>query len=237
MSACDAFMALLDAQVGEGVYVWGGDGEVLDTMADAEGWIARHETTEDNAARAVALYRKRKNSGVTPIRAFDCSGLVFWALHTLGLQKSDVSSRGLYALCKAIEEQALTKGDLVFRHNGTQIVHVGVCVGDGSTVECRGRAYGVVRTRRSGYWNRFGRLCSLHETAEAASDGATVVILGRSVSVRSGASTAYRRVGIAHRGERYPLLSRADSGWYAIPYKDKTAYVTNCARYTEVQNG
>ena len=74
------------------------------------------------------------------------------------LQKSDVSSRGLYGLCDKIEKSDLRDGDLVFHHDGTRIVHVGVYVGDGQAIECRGRDYGVVLTKRSGsYWNRFGR--------------------------------------------------------------------------------
>ena len=94
------FLALLREQVGRGVYVWGGNGELLDTMDDPERWIRRHESNAADANRAIALYRKRRQAGVERIRAFDCSGLIYWALRETGVQKTDVSSRGLYALCK-----------------------------------------------------------------------------------------------------------------------------------------
>lgn len=157
-SIIDDFLTLLWEQINHGIYVWGGDGELLSEMSDPVGWIERHESSAKDAKRAVTLYKKRVAAGVKDIRAFDCSGLVYWALHKLGLQKSDVSSRGLYGLCTPIEKQDLRDGDLVFHHDGTRIVHVGVYVGNGQAIECRGRDYGVVLTKRSGsYWNRFGR--------------------------------------------------------------------------------
>ncbi len=158
MATVKEFLDLLYSQVDRGIYVWGGDGELLDDMSNPVAWIERHETDAKNAARAIKLYKKRVNAGVKEIRAFDCSGLVYWALHKLGLQKNDVSSRGLYALCKPIAEKDLLPGDLVFHHDGTQIVHVGVWVKNGYQIECRGRDVGVVKNKRkAGYWNRFGR--------------------------------------------------------------------------------
>lgn len=159
MLTVNDFLDLLKGQVNKGIYVWGGDGELLSDMKDPIAWIERHEQNETDAKRAVNLFKKRVEKGVDEIRAFDCSGLVYWALHKLGLQKSDVSSRGLYALCTPIEKKDLRYGDLVFHHDGTRIVHVGVYFSDGQVIECKGRDYGVVITKRSNktYWNRFGR--------------------------------------------------------------------------------
>jgi hypothetical protein len=159
------FLTLIWDQINKGIYVWGGDGEILSEMSDPIAWIERHETSAKDAKRAVALYKKRVAAGVKEIRAFDCSGLVYWALHTLGLQKSDVSSRGLYGLCDKLEKTDLRDGDLVFHHDGTRIVHVGVYVGSGQVVECKGRDDGVVLTKRTNklYWNRFGRWKAFEE--------------------------------------------------------------------------
>ena len=166
------FLALLYGQVNRGIYVWGGDGEILSDMDNPIAWIERHESSAKDAKRAVALYKKRVAAGVKEIRAFDCSGLVYWALHTLGLQKSDVSSRGLYALCDKIEKTDLREGDLVFHHDGTRIVHVGVFASNGQVIECKGRDDGVVLTRRSNklYWNRFGRWKAFEEEPTPAPD-------------------------------------------------------------------
>ena len=81
--------------------------------------------------------------------------------------KSDASSRGLYAMCETIKDRsALLPGDFVFRHNGLQIHHVGVYIGDGLVIECKGRDDGVVERdiNASGksYWNRYGRFAALH---------------------------------------------------------------------------
>lgn len=230
---CGQFVQMVTDQVGKGVYVWGGNGEILDDAAYALAFVERHETSEENKRRACALIGKRMTDRVGPIRAFDCSGLVYWALHALGLQQTDVSSRGLYDLCTPIEESDLIPGDLVFHHDGKGIVHVGVCVGS-EQVECRGRDVGVVKNRRrKGYWNRFGRL----NVFKNASESAYVRIKGGSVRVREGDGVASRCIGIVHKGERYPLLGRGPSGWYCILWRDVGAYVTDKPQYTEVRNG
>ncbi len=232
MSKREKFLEAARSQVNKGIYVWGGDGQNLSAMSAPVAWIERHETDAKNAARAVKLYHKRVEDGVTEIRAFDCSGLVYWALHKLGLQKSDVSSRGLYALCDKIEKKELRPGDLVFHHDGKQIVHVGVCVGD-KQIECRGRDVGVViNNRKSGYWNRFGRW-------KAFEDGPAkqyVYVKGGSVRVRAGNGTFTRCIGITHKGDEFPCLGQADASpyWYKIEYRGGTAYITCNQRYTEV---
>lgn len=225
------FVQMVKDQVGKGVYVWGGNGEILDDLTYALAFVERHETSDGNKRRVYTLLAKRMSEHVRPIRAFDCSGLVYWALHALGLQESDVSSRGLYALCRPITEKELIPGDLVFRHDGTQIVHVGVCVGT-EQVECKGRDVGVVQNRRKiGYWNRFGRWKAFE------TENAYVLIKGGSVRVREGDGTTTRCIGIAHKGDRYPLLGTAPSGWYRIAWNGRTAYITNKPRYTEVRHG
>ncbi len=229
----DRFLKLLNEQVGRGVYVWGGNGELLDAMDDPEGWIRRREANAMNASRAIALYQKRKAAGVKEIRAFDCSGLVYWALRSIGVQKTDVSSRGLYALCEPLTEDELKPGDLVFHHDGKQIVHVGVCAGT-EQIECIGRERGVVRNaRRAGYWNRFGRFKALPYDA----DRAYVLVKGGSVRVRKGDGVGSRCIGIAHKNDCLPLLGTAPSGWYRIEWNGTEAFITDRPRYTEVRHG
>ena len=233
ISLRDRFVQMVTDQADKGVYVWGGNGEVLDDPDHIIEWVTRHETSEENVRRVMRLIAKRMEAGVPCIRAFDCSGLVYWALHELGLQKYDVSSRELWSLCTPIEEHELTPGDLVFHHDGKQIVHVGVCVGS-EQVECKGRDVGVVKNKRKkGYWNRFGRFNGFGEDA----GNACVWIKGGSVRVREGGGTYARCIGIVHKGERYPLLGRAPSGWYRIYWRDSIAYITNKPQYTEVRNG
>lgn len=156
------FIELLRIQVNKGIYVWGGNGHLLTGMADPRGWIRKHETSTANANRAIALYDERVMDGVTEIRAFDCSGLIYWALNKLGLQTSDINSRGLYARCRTLSKADLKAGDLTFRHNGSKIFHVGVYTGDGNVIECIGRDDGVIEhgidAMGTGYWTHYGRL-------------------------------------------------------------------------------
>ncbi len=164
MSKHDAFIEQLRSQVGTAIYVWGGNGEIVSSMTDPEGWIKRHETSARNGTRAVALYRKLKTAKKPVIRAFDCSGLIYWCLKQIGMIASDINSRGLYGKCTPIEKADCVPGDLVFRHNGTKISHVGAYIGDGQTIECIGRDSGVVITKLSAsYWNRAGRFPGLSD--------------------------------------------------------------------------
>lgn len=225
------FLNLLYSQVDRGIYVWGGNGQDLTAMPDPVAWIERREEDPANEKRDIALFNERKEAGVSPIQAFDCSGLVYWALHTLGLQKTDLSSRGFYSLCRPIEEKDLRPGDLVFHHDGKQIVHVGVCVGE-DQIECKGRDVGVVKNkRRPGYWNRFGRLPCFDGDQKT---NRYVKVLGGSVRVRDKDGVYGRCIGIAHRGEEYPYIETAPSGWYKIEYQGSEAYVTNKPHLTEV---
>lgn len=259
MCKLSEFIALLESQVDRGIYVWGGNGEDLTAMNNPAAWIERRETSEENVKRDIALFEKRKNDGVNQIQAFDCSGLVYWALHTLGLQGTDLSSRGFYSLCSHIEEEDLRVGDLVFHHDGTQIVHVGVCVGE-EQIECKGRDVGVVKNRRkAGYWNRFGRLpCFEDEQTPEPDPEPTpeppvpteklVKVVGGSVRVRNGNGASNVQIGTAHNAKWYkdhkinkpsdtfPLIRQCEEypNWYCIEYNGQIGYITSMPRYTEV---
>lgn len=150
------FLDFLRAQLGH-IYVWGAQGETVNNTE----WIYSKETTAFNGARAAALYQKRLEEGKSPIRAYDCSGLIVKFLLDRRLIPYDLSSRGLYAKCTPVARGALRPGDMVFRHNGVRIYHVGVYMGNGRVIESKGRDDGVVERDidASGekYWNRYGR--------------------------------------------------------------------------------
>ena len=153
------FLSYLKAQLGE-IYVWGGDGEIM-----SEPLICRMETSIRNITRATALYHKRAGEGRAPILGYDCSGLISRFLEDEGLEPKKRNSRYLYSRCTKLEKGELAPCDLVFRHNGLQIYHVGVYMGNGLVIESKGRDDGVVERRidasGTAYWNRFGRLAVL----------------------------------------------------------------------------
>lgn len=237
MTRIEEFEALLRSQVNRGIYVWGGNGENLCEMKDPEAWIRDKETSAENAERAIKLYRRRKAAGLKEIQAFDCSGLVYWALKTLGLIEHDASSRGLYKLCTPIDEHELKPGDLVFHDDGTQIVHVGAWVTGENQIEARGRDVGVVlNKRKTGYWNRFGRYEKLQEDSQPTPTKKTVYVKGENVRVREGDNAETKKLGTAHRGDTFPLLGVSEeTGWYRIPYGSGEGYITNKPQYTELR--
>lgn len=229
------FLNLIHSQVDRGIYVWGGNGENLSEMDKPREWIARHEADAKDEKRAIALFDQRVADGMTDIRAFDCSGLVYWALKTLGLQKTDLSSRGLYAACEKIEKAELRPGDLVFHSDGKRIVHVGVYVGTNRYIEALGRDVGVVcGTRRAGYWTHFGRWKAFENEPKPEPTAALVLVKGRSVYVRNGDNTRASVIGVAHRKETYRLIAVAPSGWYEIDFKGQIGYISNRPDLTEV---
>ena len=157
------FLEAARSQIDKGIYVWGGNGENLLCMSDPELWIRKHEKNKVDAARAIALFDQRKAQGIDPIRAFDCSGLVYWCQKEAKVGYDDHTAQGWYKECDPVDE--LMEGDLVFHHNGIKCTHVGIYDGDGYVIECKGRDEGVVGTKRKDteYWNRKGRLKKLKD--------------------------------------------------------------------------
>jgi cell wall-associated NlpC family hydrolase len=162
MSRIEEFIAFLKSRVGCSLYVWGAQGEKTIT----ESWIARRESdNQKQVKRVLAFWDKLKAQGITDIQAFDCSGLImYWLQNTKGYLKNDMSAAGLCSTCKSIAKADLKAGDLVFHHNGTKVAHVGVFVGNGNVIHCKGRDVGVIEEAIGKYsWNRFGRLAVLQE--------------------------------------------------------------------------
>lgn len=146
------FIDSAKSQLWKGIYVWGGDGEDLNSMQEPEEWIERRETSTTNAARAIKLYHERLADDIDPIRAFDCSGLVYWCLKQAGDDKGDMTANSFYRKSKAVEFSELRQGDLAVKVTDGRAYHIGIVSRfseDGKRVhiiESKGRAYGVVET-------------------------------------------------------------------------------------------
>ena len=178
----DEFLELLKSQAGRAIYVWGGSGECLADMDDPEGWITRKERTSSNAAknakRAIALFRERIYEGMDDCRAFDCSGLVSWALIQIGLRSKRTDCDGLWAKCKPLSEPR--NGALVFRVSGGNSqdeTHVGVCLEDTYVIHSKGRDVGVVMEKyKASYWHKCGWYQGLLD--DAAQPSSVIVSTG-----------------------------------------------------------
>lgn len=159
-----ALIEYLRSRIGS-IYVWGAQGENVLAKANPLEWIRSMETNETNAQRAYALFKQRKQEGVNPILAYDCSGLIVAFLLDVGILKADRTAQALYNMCDIkLRKEELEPGDFVciYTEASAKITHIGVYVGDGKVIEARGRDYGVVETNLDERpWNRFGRLSAL----------------------------------------------------------------------------
>ena len=223
----EKFINWLKKQVGS-IYVWGGQGEV----AFNEDWIRKMETSEKNAQRAIDFYHKQLAAGIKTPAAYDCSGLIVRFLLDNDIIQSDMTANGLFVLCEETERNSLSRGDLVFRHNGSRVYHVGVYIGSDMVIHARGRDTGVVMEHIDAcgdeYWNRFGRLPELSQRSDnypriMIYGGKTFVNLRDKPSAVSD-STVINKVTA---GEEVLVLGIDNNGWAdAVKYlPDTDSYV------------
>ena len=161
------FLNYLEEQTENGsIYVWGAQGQDKNTIS--ESWIRRMETSQTNAGRAIALWKKRKAEGKGDVlRAFDCSGLILYFLQNQkGIIGYDTTANGLKGLSQKIGKEQLLPGDFVFRvytsgASKGKAYHVGVVVdAEKNVIEAKGRDDGVVKrplNAQAGYWNYYAR--------------------------------------------------------------------------------
>ena len=57
---------------------------------------------------------------------------------------------------------------------------------------------------------------------------------GKSVNVRNADSKKGKILFTAHRGDRFPFLAVAPSGWYEIDTKKGQGFITSLPRYTKL---
>ena len=227
------------------IYVWSGSGQLCKNIT--EKWIREKESRSDggkHADDAVAAWNDVMSSPYADVaRVFDCSGYVSYCLIQANALDKRRDCDGLYDRCTPL--QTPENGALLFKVSSTNPndeTHVGAYY-DGYVYESKGRAYGVVKSEyKAKDWKKIAWFKALEKDdpqpeppePEPIPSGWYVKILGGSVRVRKGGSVLYKTIGIAHRGERYPLLGTADSGWYMIGFEDQVGYITNKPKYTEV---
>lgn len=105
--------------------------------------------------------------GDNPATGFDCSGLVSYCALRCGVQLPRTAAAQAAAIAGAgtscsIPEATATRGALLFRVGAGATNHVVISLGDGSTIEAMGKAYGVRQGGISGRtWTSAGRVPGL----------------------------------------------------------------------------
>lgn len=224
------------------IYVWGGSGQLCCEVS--ENWIRQKEKGHQPEA-AVKEWEEVMNSPYRDVaRCFDCSGFVSWCLTKAGAFKGRTDCDGLFA--RSEEIYSPIDGCLLFRTNPANPndeTHVGIYYG-GKQYEARGRAVGVVcAAYNPNYWQRLAWFKALKPDEPPAPPEPpepgqkTVKVVGNSVNVRTSDSTKGRIMFTAHRGDVFPFVSVAPSGWYQIATKKGAGFITNKKRYTVLIDG
>jgi cell wall-associated NlpC family hydrolase len=220
------------------IYVWGGSGQLCCEVS--EEWIRRKEAGRRPDDAVKAWEEVESGPYRDAARCFDCSGYVSWCLIQAGVLKHRTDCDGLYARCTEIYTPE--DGCLLFRVNPkkpSDETHVGLYIG-GQQYHAKGRKYGVVCERyNEREWQRIAWFKALKpdpvpEPPKPEPTGQMVKVVGKSVWVRDADSTKGKKLFVAHRGDTFPLLGVAPSGWYEIDTKKGAGFITNKPRYTEV---
>ena len=201
---------------------------------------------ESYAQAAIEFCRKKFQAGAKVLYAYDCSGLgCYWLCNLTHLFKCDVNANTMMGRCN-LKPEPPQRGWWVFRLNGKRASHIGYMIDDQYLIEAKGRKYGVVKTKfKAKDWACWGipkvfekELSPLPEPAPqpapAPAPEQQVEVLGQSVWVRKGDSTKGKKLFVAHRGDRFPFLAVAPSGWYEIDTKKGQGFITSLPRYTKL---
>ena len=216
----------------------------MSAMPNLDAWLQERETAgsgctkAQNIARVKALYAKLLAKGIRPIRGFDCSGFVFFVYNRCGLMSTRTNAASYYNKSTKIERAGLLPGDLVFRHDGVKISHMGIHLGDNQVVHAKGRDFGVVEEPISKYgWNRYGRWAGVNAaSAVVPSSGTPYVLPLGTVYVRKGSGKTFKAIGIANKAMKLPYLGTDTSGeqWYMVTFQGQTGYISKNPKYTRL---
>lgn len=225
------------------IYVWGGSGQLCCEVTEA--WIRKQESRNENGKHADDAVKAWEAVMTSPYRdvarCFDCSGYVSWCLIKAGVLKHRTDCDGLYARCT--EVYTPEDGCLLFRVNPkkpSDETHVGLYFA-GKQYHAKGRKYGVVSERyNERQWQRIAWFKALKPgpapDPKPEPTGANVEVVGGSVNVRTADSKKGKILFTAHRGDEFPFIEIAPSGWYEIETKKGVGYITSLPRYTRLIN-
>ena len=187
--------------------------------------------------------------GLTELYAYDCSGLgMYWLQNVKHMYKGDANANTMMGRCSDLNRtDPPKKGWWVFRQDDNgKATHIGYMVDDEWLVEAKGRKYGVVVTKFAAKdWSVWGIPDVFYdeiahpepvppEPPEPEPKTKYVEVIGKSVRVRSSDSVLGRTQFIAHRGDLFPLVCIAPSGWYQIDAGRGESYITSKKKYTKL---
>ena len=245
------FIAYLNEQIGQ-PYLWGGQHTRL-TPDTYEAIIHKREDGRGGykdgtsyADASIAYCKSLFDMGLTVLYAYDCSGLgMYWLQNVKHLYKGDANANTMMGRCSDLTRiDPPKKGWWVFRQDDNgKATHIGYMVDDEWLVEAKGRKYGVVVTKFAAKdWSVWGIPDVFYDEIaypepippEPPIVDKVVKVIGKSVRVRSSDSVLGRTQFIAHKGDTFPLVGIAPSGWYQIDAGRGESYITSKKKYTKL---
>lgn len=226
-----------------GLYVWGAQGCVA-TSAYLKEKAKKYPAYFDGGRLNMMLSRVAADP---TLQAWDCSGLVCWALEQIGAVKADydTTAHGLFTnYCDELTVADLKLGDLMFRYSAQEkkMVHVGIYA-PGACIEAAGGAYGVVECKgltganhtAKSYvdgkvhqlpdWTHYGRLKMLTAAAPAPAPDPKPVPTSVSIFAVCTGTRVNVRSGPG-TGHGIVTTARARDKFTAIPTPDGWYWIT-----------
>lgn len=136
-------------RVNRDIYVYGAQGQplvkILPSICEMTGVLGK----VDNVLTCLAD-RFKQGFDQSNIYAYDCSGLFMDFAIQMGIYKSDMNANEIYESqeIKLPDYRDAKTGDMVFEGNSSNKHHIGYVIDEnGTVIEARGTAYGVVKTK------------------------------------------------------------------------------------------
>lgn len=238
MDMLNEFIEYLKAQIGQ-PYLWGGQHTKL-TPENYKSVIARREEKPENRRLVEQFCEKKFAEGETVLYAYDCSGLgVYWLYNLKHLWPGDVTANTMMSRCELVMTEP-KHGYWLFKRNATKAYHIGYMVSDTDLIEAAGRSQGVIRRSfRAKDWSCWGIpnvfRDEIVDPPKPEPVDKYVLVVGGSVNVRTGDSVRNPILFTAHKGDRFPYIQTAPSGWYEIETKKGNGFITNLPKYTKLE--
>lgn len=146
------------------IYVWSESG--CKDLSDS-----RIRSKDPNEyARAIKFRDAQYKAGITDLLSHDCSGFISYLMRLAEVWENRRDCDGLWSYCTEVQRNELIPGDFVFRYesgNPSNKTHIGLYIGRGLVIHCKGRDAGVVlegiNKGGSGYWHVCGRCKLLYQ--------------------------------------------------------------------------
>lgn len=250
------FIKYLTEQIGQ-PYLWGGQHtkltpdnyvEIIHKREDGRGKYADGTTY---AEASIAFCKKKFDQGATVLYAYDCSGLGMYWIQNLQHIWNDKTADGMMRCCtELIRSEPPERGWWVFKQNDRgKATHIGYMVDNEYLIEAKGRKFGVVKTKwREKDWSIWGIPSIFYdeivnppqpeppepEPPTPPEPERYVEVVGGTVRVRAADRALSKKLFTARRGDAFPLISIAPSGWYQIATEYPESYITNKPKYTRL---